>query len=423
MSSNLGKIIPIFVIGLLLGGAVVYALGTQTPSTNKSNQTKTYYIGNINDLTGPVASYGQSFQKASQLAINQINADLNASGRNIQFKLVSLDSKGTPEGALAALQTLHQTYAIQIDVGPITSSELAGLLSYANTNHILVIGPTSSADSLSIPNDYLVRPDSLPASYESQALVQLAKQSGIKNLVVVWRADTFGSGYYNATQGNVGTSIKVAGISYSPGQTDYASTVSAASSQVATAKASGKTAVLWVGLTTEIINMFTHAASDSVLTSVQWYGNSALFTPDIYPPATPALVGLALARTNFTAGSVYSVGNPVTQQFTSSYQKEYGQAPISFAETFYDGVWIAALTVLYSGTYNGTVFQRNVFTVANHFVGVDGQTYLDAKGDQGIGYVGIDQLFTNSTGGYLFKSIGHYDGSTKTLVFNATSRA
>jgi len=141
------------VIGLLVGAAGVYvAVGQNNSTTSGSSSTKVYYIGNLNDVSGPLSNYGPVFQNAAQLAINQINAQMNASGNHVEFKLVTLDSKGTPEGALAALQSLYQTYKIQVDVGPITSSELGGLLSYANTNHILVFGPTSNAGSLSIPN-------------------------------------------------------------------------------------------------------------------------------------------------------------------------------------------------------------------------------------------------------------------------------
>ena len=150
-----------------VGGSTVTV--TQSGSSSGGGP-KVYYIGNINDITGPLANYGASFILAAQLAINQINAQMNASGNNIQFKLATADSQGTAQGALQALQTLSQTYNVQVDVGPIASGELAGLLSYANTNHILVFGPTSNANSLSIPNDYLVRPDSIPATYEAQSL-------------------------------------------------------------------------------------------------------------------------------------------------------------------------------------------------------------------------------------------------------------
>src|SRR5579862_5720960 len=181
-----------------IGGSTVTAAGstatvggstvTLTTSVGSSSSgPKVYYIGNINDITGPLASYGASFILASQLAINQINAQMNASGSNIQFKLATADSQGTAQGALQALQTLYQTYNIAVDVGPISSGELAGLLSYANSNHILVFGPTSNANSLSIPNDYLVRPDSVPATYEAQSLDLLAQHNGFKNIVVVWR--------------------------------------------------------------------------------------------------------------------------------------------------------------------------------------------------------------------------------------------
>ena len=183
----------------------------------------------------------------------------------------------------------------------IASGELAGLLSHANTNHILVFGPTSNANSLSIPNDYLVRPDSVPATYEAQSLVLLAQHNGFKNLVVVWRDDTFGSGFYNATKQFAG-SMNIQGISYAPGQSDYSSIVSAASSAVSSMQSSGKQE-LYESHSLLSLNMFEHAASDSTLslaTGVSWFGIDDLFAPDVLPPTVPTAVGQAEVATNFT---------------------------------------------------------------------------------------------------------------------------
>ncbi len=421
MASNTVRALVMLVIGLLIGGGGVYVALTTTSST--SNAAKVYYIGNINDLTGPLSNYGPVFLNAANLAINQINAQMNASGNNVQFKLVTASSDGTGTGALNALTNLYQTYKIQVDVGPITSTELQGLLGYANTNHILVFGPTSNANSLSIPNDYLVRPDSIPASYEAQSLVELAAHDGIKNLVAVWRDDTFGSGFFNATQQYAKSSaINVIGVEYTPGGTDYASTVSAASSAVSAAKATGKTAVLWIAFTTEATNMFSHASSDPVLPSVKWYGIDNLYANAMLPPAVPSSTGTTLLGSNFTVASDFTVANPLTQQYLKDYTAAYHVAPaVSYSETFYDGVMIAAYDILYSGVYSGPVLLQNVATVANHFTGVDGQTYLDANGDQAVGYFGFYQVGTNSTGGYVFSSIGSYSSGSGQITLNSTS--
>ena len=209
--------------------------------------------------------------------------------------------------------------------------------------------------------------------------------------------------------------MNIQGISYAPGQSDYSSIVSAASSAVSSMQSSGKTGVIWITFTTEAQNMFQHAASDSTLTGVSWFGIDDLFASAMLPPTVPTAVGQAEVATNFTVSSDYIVGNPTTAAFFTAYKQACNKDPISYAETFYDGVWLAALDILYSGgVYNGTVLLQNIDQVANHYVGVDGQTYLDANGDQALGYFGFDQVITNSTGGYVFSNIGYYDGSTPT---------
>jgi branched-chain amino acid transport system substrate-binding protein len=410
------------IIGILIGGIAVYAVtSTSSVSNTSSSATKVYYIGDVVDLTGSLAASGQNFVLSAQLAINQMNQAMNASGNHIEFKLESIDSKGTPEGSLAALQTLYQTYHIAIDVGPISSSELAGMLSYANTNHILLIGPTSNAGSLAIPNDYLFRPDAVPATYEAQALVAYAQHENLTNLVIVYRDDTFGGPFYNSSvQYATADGIKTMGISYAPGQSDYAGVVSTASSDVQEMQSSGKTGVLWIDFLTEAQNMFTHAASDPTLSSVNWIGIDDLVDPAIAPPNTPAAVGQALVHSNFTAAASFVVANPISQAYIAAFTAAYGSAPLSYSETFYDGTMLACLDLLYSGVYNGTVLQQNFPTVSDHFIGVDGQTYLDANGDQGIGDFQLSQLVTNSSGGYVFQNDGYFDGSSAQLVLNST---
>ncbi len=153
--------IALLVVGLVIGGAIGYSATLLAAPSTSTSSAKTYTIGSIEPLSGAYAVYGQSFLQASQLAVNQMNANLSAAGSNIQFKVVSADDAGTPATAESALTSMYSTYGIHALIGPLTSAEVQGLLQTADTDHIVVLPPAATATSLEYPKsstNYLVRP-------------------------------------------------------------------------------------------------------------------------------------------------------------------------------------------------------------------------------------------------------------------------
>src|SRR5579871_694971 len=138
-------------IQITLGVLVIAALLVwQTPHTTASNQpsspaqnnvpaqaTQTaagevYTLGEVMPFTGDLGQYGQGFNEGIELAVEQMNAQLAAAGRNLSFKLVSQDTGGTPDGAAKALQTVVQSSGAQVVIGPLSTSEVLGAKQYAD---------------------------------------------------------------------------------------------------------------------------------------------------------------------------------------------------------------------------------------------------------------------------------------------------
>ena len=117
------------------------------PWAVQAQDTTTYTLGVAQPFTGPLGTYGTDFGKGIQLAVDQMNAQLEAAGVNIRFQVASADTQGTPDGASQAVQTIVQTTGAQVIVGPLSTSEVLGVKQFADQNNIVILAPASTASS------------------------------------------------------------------------------------------------------------------------------------------------------------------------------------------------------------------------------------------------------------------------------------
>ncbi|HEY8414559.1 MAG TPA: ABC transporter substrate-binding protein, partial [Thermaerobacter sp.] len=99
-------------------------------------------VGLNAELSGGVASYGQSFVKGAELAANKINAEGGLlDGRKIE--LVKADNKSdAAESTNAALKLMTQDNVVAI-IGAATSGNTMAMIELANENQVPVIAPTA----------------------------------------------------------------------------------------------------------------------------------------------------------------------------------------------------------------------------------------------------------------------------------------
>jgi len=124
--------------------------------TSLCSSGKTLTIGGLYDLTNTLASIGQEAQDSSLLAISDVNSFLSSAGCSLKFALTVDDYHLDNSLALSDVQSLAAA-GVQIVIGPLNSGAAQYVLTYANSNHIVLISPLSSSHVLSIPNDFLFR--------------------------------------------------------------------------------------------------------------------------------------------------------------------------------------------------------------------------------------------------------------------------
>jgi branched-chain amino acid transport system substrate-binding protein len=397
---------------------------TQPPVTVTTTVTapavaKTYVIGVPLPFSGPLASYGKSFADAIALAVEEINTLLQSAGSATRFEVATADTETTAAGALKAMQNLYQTKGIQISVGPLTTSEVMGVKQFVDQNKIVVIAPASTGLAAAIPGDYIFRVVDPPDNFQGAALAQYVKARGIKNVVVAYRDDTFGQGMWDIfTKRFTAIGGKTTPLKFAPDQPDYSSEVAKLTTLVSEMKASGPTGVLWVAFEGEALKWLPLLQGNPVLSSVEWFGVENLKAPNLLPPKVSKEVGDFLVNAKFTVTSFYTPGNPLTPSFRENFIRKYGREPLPYSDGAYDAAYIAAWSILIAGKYDGEALKKVVPTVANHFIGVTVQTYLDENGDQAIAYFGLYRPEIVQ-GNYEWTIVGYYDGSTDKVVLTS----
>jgi branched-chain amino acid transport system substrate-binding protein len=366
-------------------------------------------LGVVLPFTGSLGQFGVGFREGVELAVEQMNNQLQAAGRNVTFKIASADTTGTPDGAAKAFQTVVQTSGAHVVIGPLSTGEVLGAKQFADQNHVVILAPASTAPAGALPNDYIFRLFDPPDVFAAQAFAGIAAQRDYKNVVVLHVDDPFGNGMYSAfSSGFKGT---LSEIKYPTNPSDLSSEVTKASSEIARLMPSGKTAFFCVCFLGDAQKVAQIAIADPNLGGVDWLGVENLRSPDLLKGDA----GPFLAKANFTAVSFIGTQNPNTKPYLDAYKAKFGHDSGPFTNYAYDAANIAMLTVLVAGD-DGPAIQKAVPFVADHYIGTEVQSYLDANGDQAIASYGIYQVKKDGSD---FNQIGAYDSTSGKVTLTA----
>lgn len=383
----------------------VTATGAQAPQ-----QLLECRLGFAMAVSGPFAVDGPVRRDAGILAIDDVNKYMESIGAPIRFRYVHDDTKGTAADALKVVQSMYGA-GIRIVIGPFGSGEVRGVMDFVNSNKMVVISPSSTSPLLAAP-DYVFRmaPND---NFQGAVLAQLMSSMGIKKVAAIVRNDDYGRGLLGAFKEAFTTKYggDVKEILYQVGQADYASEVSQLSSYVSSLGADSSTAVLIIAYEDDGLNIFGHARLDPVLSRVRWFGGETLNRPAAYLPPTSGRaqpeVAEFLNKVKLTGVFASPRGSPLASAFESAYKSRFGRSPSPWSYFTYDAVWLAAMTVLFTGgkCYDADAIKNAIPIVAQHFIGVTGWKAMDANGDvAGADYTIWQYRMVNGT--YAFATIG-----------------
>ena len=457
--ASTASLIGILIVGLLIGagigvfiapsvgmgGTTTVSGGTSTSYITTTVTTsaaqasglcngQTVTIGALNDLSGGLSSQGKGTYAAEQLAIQDINAYTKQAGCSLTFALNNQDYKLDTPTALSELTAMYAA-GIQVVVGPLNSGAAAGILNYADTNHIVLISPSSTSIALAIPNDYLFRtaPDD---AAQGQADAKELLAAGAKAVIVVNRDDTYGDGLANSTVTWLkldDPSIVIGGpTKYDTSTSDFTSIISTINSEYSSLSSQVGAANVAIYIVAfqeygSILAQTKTQAPSLLSTKLPWFGTDGIAQNADLSNSTSSVASIA------SGVGVYSTLFGVLENNSKAiafYNRIAGTpqgVAIKGGGAFYDfegydDTWVAALSVIACGTNSGTCIQSILPTVAGNFYGLTGAETLNAAGDRalfaGSGYQ-VWKVVSNGASSWEWILAGAWDYATDTVTWTS----
>ena len=406
--------------GLAAFAAIVVAAAAaggcdESPSEPREREV---LLGGLFSLTGNWSSLGQTGRAAMELAVEDVNQYLAGNAANVVFVAAIEDTRLEPALALEQAQALRAR-GVQLLIGPQSSAEVEHLKPFVDANDMLLVSPSSTAGTLTISGDNIFR--FTPAdSLEGVAISTMMWDDGMRVIVPVWRDDIGNSGLEKMTRARFtalgGTVLE--GVRYAAGTQDFGDVVAAVNAQVQAARGQHAHAVVAVYLAAfdEVVELFTSAASDPVLSTARWYGSDGVaHSQALLSNAAAAQFAMRAGYPNPVFGldeGAREIWEPLVERIRA----RAGIEPDAFALAVYDAVWVVARGYVASGaTLDVERLKQAVTTAAASGYGATGWTVLNAAGDRRFG--DFDFWAIRSDAGTLrWTRVARYESRTERLT-------
>ncbi len=349
---------------------------------------RTIPIGGLFSLTGNWSSLGTASKVAMELGIADANAAAAQRGSALRFSAVIRDTRLDPATVQADIAALAAA-GVEVVIGPQSSAEVTAVKAYADASALLVVSHGSTAGSLAIPGDNVLRftpSDTL----EGVALAGLMHDEGMTQVVPLWRLDAGNVGLQVAIRRSFGLVGSVsAGVQYAATETQFTATLAALRQQVeqaiAAAGSAAPVAVAHAGFD-EAADIFRAAASDAVLSSVRWYGTDGMVLSEAIRSDAEAAAFAQQVRLWAPAPGLEEAARPTWQAVSSRIAAVTGVEPDAFTLAVYDAVLVAARAYeTVGGTGSHAALKSEFVRLTDDWVGTSGALTLNAAGDRAFG--------------------------------------
>ena len=372
-------------------------------------QVEVIKVAGIYSETGELSYIGLTSEAAIQIAIDRINDDFESQGILYRFELTSYDTQLDPAKAILAMNSIAAS-GCKLVIGPQTSSELLAIKPIADSLGILVVSPTSTAGSLAIPNDMVFRfspGQAILGAAMSQSYINQGKQA----LIMIARNDAGSTGLQTALAShftNAGGVAVEAGF-FNGSDTDFSTVLAEVKTQILNLSSTYSTAQIGVVTSSfdETTLLFNQAASDPILSTVNWFGGVGFFK-------NQAILNDPIAAQFAVNTQFYSPGfslplseQNVWQPLLASIYSTIGVQGDALSLCAYDVMSVFGKmvrdynTVPSSADAKKAAFQES----ANSFLGATGIISLDANGDRSNGVFDFWGL-QNNNGTYEWVFVG-----------------
>lgn len=319
-------------------------------------------VGEFVSLTGATASFGQSSDKGTRMAIDEINAEGGVLGKQIRLVIEDDQSKaGEPATVVRKLISRDKVVAL---LGEVASSRSLEAAPIAQQKKIPMISPSSTNPKVTEVGDYISRVCFIDP-FQGTALSKFALSRGWKRMAIltdvkqdyaVGLAEFFRK-HFTGKGGEI-----VADQSYSSWDKDFRA-------QLTSIAATQPDAILLAGYYNEA-GLIASQARELGLT-MPLLGGDGWDSPSLIEVAGPAIEGCFMS--NHFSGEDPS---PIIQNFIAKFRELYGHEPDALAALGYDSARILADALRRAGTTDPEPL-RDAIAATKDFPGVTGRITLD----------------------------------------------
>jgi len=246
------------------------------------------------------------------------------------------------------------------------------------------------------------------------SLAALAQYLGLTKLVVIFRDDAWGAAFSQVFVQDFKGTTKTVRIT--PDLPDYASEVASASAAVDDFGADKQTGVVMLTFEAETVNIVSHMREHPSLAKVKMIGTWNFLQPGLLPPQAPPELGRFLASVGLllVSGTV-SFLSPQAKQLYANVKQQLGTEADYEILFGYDAAYLAMLSVLVAGSYNGEAIGKAILGVAATYHGLSGWKIMDENGDDIYQDWSVISIVEASPGNFSWVPVGTTTGGTVTM--------
>ena len=365
---------------LFVAIAVVFAIFTAAPVY--AELSGDIILGGLNPLSGGLSSWGAQTSLAMEVGVIDFNAYLEEINAGWQVVLADADSHTNPQIALEQIQS-YRAKGINLILGPLYSGNIKHVMTYSESNSMLLFSCCSATAELAIPGDRIFRlyPDAIK---QGTALGHILHHEGIEVVVPIYRADPYGDGVWRAMADTFATygGVVDEGVRYAETTAEFSAEVGNLAQRVQhTLDVHGNKTVAVIAISfDEGLQIFQAASSyDDTLTKVRWFGDESLTKNSML--ADDRIASEFLSDVGYLSIQVAESFNTQHSRVEEFSKERLGTSPATFTYSAYDTVWILGLSILEAGTTDALLVAEVLPAVANGYTGAMGDVQLDVAGD------------------------------------------
>ncbi len=339
------KLLVLLLIGI---AALAFVTGCPPAAEEDAADVTTHTIVAILPLTGALGTFGENSAEVARLAADDVNAWLEAEGKDWRLRLEVDDTATEGPVGLAKMQSWFGE-GVRFFAGPMASGVAQECLAFANANQILFISPSSTSPALAIADDFLLR-FTTTDEVQGPAIAAVAQAAGVEHVIFSWRGDTWGDGLQGAAEASMlelGIEINPNRLRFDPLQEAFTSEAALLDGYVSEAVAAGvpleKIGVSLIAFE-EVVPFMIEASKYPQLSQIQWIGSdgTAFSAALIETPEAAAFANTVKFVNTKSKPEADSVNYARVRDHI---QQLLGRLTDSYSFNTYDIIWAMALAI------------------------------------------------------------------------------